>query len=509
MVKRALLICIDGWGERAEAHGNAILEAKTPVMDSYRSAPANYAVVDASGLSVGLPAGVMGNSEVGHLTIGAGQVEFQDLVRINLSLEDGSIAKKEALVQAFEHAKSGSGRLHLFGLVSSGGVHSHQEHLFAILAAAKAYGVPRSLIHVCLDGRDTPPTSGVEFMKTLEAKLAELSYGEIATLSGRYYSMDRDKRWERVKLGYDCICRAPGSCETVPAGEVSAFLSKLYEKGETDEFVKPVGVLADGGLADGETFLCFNFRSDRAREMFEAMCQEPPFETDVKRKPGLCVQFTRYNSSFDTPIVFPPQKLKNGLSEWISAQGLTQFHCAETEKYAHVTFFFNGGREEAFEGEERCMVDSPKVATYDLQPEMSAVGVADAMVAAVKDGKHPFMVCNFAPPDMVGHTGVYEKAVIAAAHTDEQIGKIAAACQEHDVGLFITSDHGNCETMITEDGKPITSHSTTPVPFIGLLPKGDTSRFKTLTGGVADVAPTVLAYMGLPIPSEMTGKSML
>ena len=512
MVNRAALICIDGWGVREEEYGNTIKQANTPVMDGFIKGGAESAVIEASGLAVGLPAGCMGNSEVGHLTIGAGQVEFQDLVRINLAMDDGKFHTLPTLTQAFAAAKAGSGRLHLFGLLSDGGVHSHQKHLYELLAAAKAAGVNRALMHLCLDGRDTPPTSGAGYVEALEKVTAELGYGEISSLSGRYWSMDRDKRWERVKKGYDVFCRPAGACETVPKGECAAFVKARHDEGKTDEFVEPVGVLADGGITDDEVMICFNFRSDRAREMFEALSTEPPFETDVRRKPQ-CFQFTQYSSAFTSPIVFPPQKLSNGLAEWVCKQKLTQYHCAETEKYAHVTFFFNGGREEPFEGEERFVAESPKVATYDLQPEMNAKGVGDAMVEQILktgDGAHPLLICNFAPPHMVGHTGFIDKAVIAVEATDVQVGRIAEACEQMGVGLFITSDHGNCEAMLTPEGKPITSHTTAPVPFIGAFPKGgSTYKFTRATGGVADIAPTILEYMGLPIPSEMTGKSFL
>ena len=511
MPKRAALIVIDGWGERDAEHGNAIKQAETPVMDGFKNGGANWAVVEGSGLAVGLPAGTMGNSEVGHLTIGAGQVEFQDLVRINLAVEEGKMGTQAALTDAFAKAKAGSGRVHLFGLLSDGGVHSHQEHLYALIGALKAAGVPRTLLHLCMDGRDTPPTSGAGYVGALEAKLAEMGYGEISTLAGRYYAMDRDKRWERVQLAYDVMCRADGACETLPAGGAKAFVEGLYagEEGNKDEFVKPVGVLADGGIHDGDVFICFNFRADRAREMFEAISVAPPFETEVKRTPAVCVQFARYNSAFESPIVFPPQKLANGLSEVVAGLGLKQFHVAETEKYAHVTFFFNGGKEEPFPNEVREMKESPKVATYDLQPEMAAAEVADAMVREIAAGEHTLMICNFAPPDMVGHTGFMDKAMIATAHTDAQVGKIADACKKHDVGLFIVADHGNAETMLTDDNKPITSHSTSAVPFVGVLPSGDAKAFTRKDGGVADVAPTMLKYMEIEIPKEMTGKSFL
>jgi len=504
MVNRAALIVIDGWGERKEEYGNAIMQADTPVMDGFRTG--NYAVIDAAGLAVGLPPNTMGNSEVGHLTIGAGAVDYQDLVRINSAVADGSICTRPAFVNAFEAAKSGTGRLHLFGLLSDGGVHSHQEHLYAIVAAAKAAGVARTLLHVCMDGRDTPPTSGAGYMEALESKLAEIGYGEISTISGRYYAMDRDKRWERVQKAYDVMCRAPGECESVAAGGVKALLEARYEAKENDEFILPTGVLADGGIADGDVFICFNFRADRAREMFECISINPKFETAVKRSPAMCLQLTRYNSAFELPIVFPPQQLTNGLCETISKLNLTQFHVAETEKYAHVTFFFNGGREEPFEGQINEMKESPKVATYDLEPKMAAEPVADAMVREIEAGNHTLLICNLAPPDMVGHTGFFDKAMEAAAHTDYCIGKIREACVKAKVGLFILADHGNCETMLTPDGKPITSHSTSAVPFVGMVPD-DCMTFNRTEGAVADVAPTMLTYMGIDVPKEMTGKS--
>jgi len=506
--KRAALIVIDGYGEREEEYGNAILQADTKNMDACK-AGGNWAKVEASGLAVGLPEGVMGNSEVGHLTIGAGQVEYQDLVRINLSVTSETMAKQEAIVNAFQAAKDGTKRLHMFGLLSDGGVHSHISHLKHLLTCAKAAGVPRTLLHCCLDGRDTPPTSGAGYVKDLVGHMNEIGYGEVATFSGRYWAMDRDKRWERVKDAYDCMCRAPGSCETVATNDLEKLVSETYTKGEgvTDEFFKPTPVLADGGIADGDVVLFFNFRADRAREIFEALSVEPPFETEVKRTPAMCVQFARYSAAFTSPIVFPPQKLVNGLSETISALGLKQFHVAETEKYAHVTFFFNGGREEPFDGEVRELKESPKVATYDLEPKMAAEPVADAMVREIASEEHTLLICNLAPPDMVGHTGFMDKAIEAATHTDMCVGKIKEACEKAGVGLFIVADHGNCETMLTPDGKPITSHSTSLVPFTAVVPADCGLKFSRTTGGVADVAPTMLQYMGIDVPKEMSGVS--
>jgi len=414
------------------------------------------------------------------------------------------------MADAFAAAKSGTGRLHLWGLLSDGGVHSHQEHLYAIVAAAKEAGVPRTLLHVCMDGRDTPPTSGASYMELLEKKLAEIGHGEISTIVGRYYAMDRDKRWERVQQAYDVMCREDGKCETVAAGGVKKVIEDKYalEKPEQDEFVLPTGVLADGGIADGDVFMCFNFRADRAREMFECIAVEPKWaDPAIHRKPAMCVQMTRYNSAFTNPIVFAPCTMSNGLGETVSKLGLTQFRVAETEKYAHVTFFFNGGREEPFEGEVREMKESPKVATYDLEPKMAAEPVADAMVREIEAGTHCLLICNLAPPDMVGHTGMMDKCETAVAHTDMCIGKIRDACIKAGVGLFILADHGNAETMLTDDDKPITSHSTAPVPFVGMVPTDCKLEFARKDGGVADVAPTMLEYMGIDIPKEMTGKS--
>uniref|UniRef100_A0A7S3BQ59 phosphoglycerate mutase (2,3-diphosphoglycerate-independent) n=1 Tax=Haptolina ericina TaxID=156174 RepID=A0A7S3BQ59_9EUKA len=469
----------------------------------------NFAVVGAAGLAVGLPEGNMGNSEVGHLTIGSGAVDYQVIVKINKIIADGLIGKQPALAGAFKAAVSGTGRLHLFGLLSDGGVHSHEQHLYAIVAAAKAAGVNRTFLHVCMDGRDTPPTSGAGYMEKLEAQLAEIGHGEVSSIFGRYWAMDRDKRWERVKKGYDVMCRAPGQCATTALGGVKAVLEARYAKEppEKDEFIEPTGLVADGGIADGDVYVCFNFRSDRAREMFECVAVKPKFETGVLRKPAMCVQMTEYSSAFTSPIVFPPTTQSNGLCETVSKLGLTQFHVAETEKYAHVTFFFNGGREEPFEGEVRELKDSPKVATYDLEPKMAAEPVADAMVREIEAGVHTLLICNLAPPDMVGHTGFFDKAVEAAAHTDTCIGKIHDACAKAGVGLFIVADHGNCETMMFPDGSPMTSHSTTAVPFVAAVPVDCKVAFNRKEGGVADVAPTMLTYMGIDVPKEMTGIS--
>lgn len=507
MVKKACLICIDGWGLSDSDHGNAIKAAKTPVMTGLMKDFA-FAPCDASGLAVGLPEGVMGNSEVGHLTIGAGQAQYQDLVRINMAQRDGTFGKKPGLVEAFKKAKEGSGKLHLVGLVSDGGVHSHQEHLYDIIKAAKEFGVPETVVHAIMDGRDTPPKSGAGYMKQLLDKMAEMAYGKVVTVVGRYYAMDRDKRWERVKLAYDVICRDPNEGEVVadPVAEMEARYARA-ENAETDEFFKPFSCDANGGIADGDTVVCFNYRSDRMREFAEALGEEPPFDTTKARKVDLTT-FTQYKSSFPFSQVYPPQIMNNGLSEWVSKKGLKQYHSAETEKYAHVTFFFNGGTEAQFENEERGLVPSPKVPTYDLEPTMNAAGVGEDVKAAIEKNVYEFIVCNFAPPDMVGHTGVYEAAIKGVEATDTAIGVIFEACKANGYGLFITSDHGNAEVMLTEDNKPVTSHTTNPVPFIGYSPV-EAVKFVRPEATMADVAPTVLKYMGLDIPDDMKGTPML
>uniref|UniRef100_A0A7R9SVE5 phosphoglycerate mutase (2,3-diphosphoglycerate-independent) n=1 Tax=Polyblepharides amylifera TaxID=1486889 RepID=A0A7R9SVE5_9CHLO len=505
MSKKACLICIDGWGLATHVSGNAILNAATPVMGTLTDEHC-FASVDASGLSVGLPEGVMGNSEVGHLTIGAGQAQYQDLVRINLALKDGTFGTKEALVDACTKAKNGNGRLHLIGLVSDGAVHSHQEHLYEILRVSKALGVPETFVHCIMDGRDTPPRSGAGYLKQLQDVIAEIGYGTISTVTGRYFAMDRDKRWERVQLAFDVICRDPNEGEVV--SDPVAEMEKRYLQDETDEFLKPYVCNAQGGVKDGDIILTFNYRSDRMRELAEALgISPPPFETTKARKIQL-FNMTQYKAGFPFPVVYPPQVMKNGISEWVSKKGLKQYHCAETEKYAHVTFFFNGGTEAQFENEVRSMVPSPKVPTYDLQPEMSAAAVAEDVAKTISTGEYAFVMCNFAPPDMVGHTGVYEAAVKAVEATDKAIGVIMEACKAQGYGLFVTSDHGNAEVMLTTDGKPVTSHTTNPVPFIGFDPEGK-MKFSTSEGTVADVAPTVLAYMGLDIPADMKGKSLV
>eukprot|EP00898_Chlorokybus_atmophyticus_P000861 jgi/Chlat1/1776/Chrsp134S02114 len=495
---RVVLICIDGWGLSDDPHGNAVLNADTPVMDAFQKEAA-HAVLDASGLAVGLPDGIMGNSEVGHLTIGAGQAEYQDLVRISLCVKLGNLAEQQAIKDAFARAVNGNGRMHFLGLLSDGSVHSHQDHLYALLEEAKKAGVPNAFVQAFMDGRDTPPDSGAGYLRQLESKIHELSYGSIGTVVGRYYAMDRDKRWERVKLAYEALVRSKDEGSPISTSPSEAVEAR-YKENEFDEFLKPI--------IDGDTLLFFDFRSDRMREIVETLGIKPPFETDKHPKDLGVVQFTQYKKDFPLPIVFPPQTLQNVLSEWLSKKGIKQLHVAETEKYAHVTFFFNGGRELQFEGEERVMVPSPKVPTYDKEPKMSAAAVGDEVIKGIQSGKYEFIINNFAPPDMVGHTGVYEATLEAVAETDRVIGRIWDACREHGYSLFVTSDHGNAEKMKTPEGDPITSHSTNPVPFVMAVP-GEQVAFSKKDGTLADVAPTILTHMGLDVPSDMTGHSLL
>lgn len=509
MSKKVCLIVIDGWGLSDKKEGNAILNANTPVMDGLSASEGQAVTLDASGLSVGLPAGLMGNSEVGHMNIGAGRVVYQDIVQINMSVDDKSIQTNPTFVNSCNNAKSTSGRLHLLGLVSDGGVHAHIKHLLCLLEGAKLQGVEKCFVHFFGDGRDTSPTSGVNYLREVLDYISAIKYGSLATIVGRYYAMDRDKRYERIKIAFEGLVQGKG--EQTETGNAVQVVEGRYNAPEserqTDEFLTPIIVDSDGRIKDNDTLVFFNFRADRMREIVEAFGIERHFETDVVPQNLNISCMTQYKKEFPFPLLFPPSQPMNVLAEWIASKGLAQFHCAETEKYAHVTFFFNGGREQAFALEDRLMVPSPKVATYDLQPEMSCQQVADEMVKAIASGKYPFIMNNFAPPDMVGHTGKYEPAVKAVEVTDIAIGSIKDACEKHGYVLLVTADHGNAECMIDEKGGPVTSHTTNRVPFLMTGQR----KFRTLTHNAAlcDVAPTVLELMGLDIPTEMTGQSLL
>ena len=509
VLNKVCLIAIDGWGVSESKEGNAAFTADTPTFDKFWK-EGLHCRLDASGYSVGLPDGVMGNSEVGHLTMGAGRVQFQDLVRINKSVSENTLKDNETLQAMFSNAKSTSGRLHFLGLVSDGGVHSHISHLKSLVHAAKEAGVPNTYIHFFADGRDTPPTSGTNYVKDLQSFLKEEEYASLATVTGRYYAMDRDKRWERIKLAYEGLVGGVG--EKTDVDNLVSSIEKRYEEGENDEFLKPLIIDQEGTIRDSDTLVFIDFRADRMRQISQTFADEPPFDSEISLPENLVVaQMTQYNASLPLPTLFAPSSMDNVLAEWLSKKGLQQYHTAETEKYAHVTFFFNGGRENAFENEDRGLVPSPKVATYDLQPEMNAAGVADSVIEALRKKHYDFVMCNFAPPDMVGHTGVMDAAVIACTATDKAIGRIYDACVEHGYVLVVTSDHGNCEEMLDEEGNPKTSHSTNDVPlFVQNIPSSSPSFvLEREYGGLSDVAPTILDLMGLEIPKEMTGKSMI
>ncbi|KAH8880352.1 hypothetical protein GQ53DRAFT_670062 [Thozetella sp. PMI_491] len=512
--QKACLIVIDGWGipsDESPKDGDAIAAAATPVMDAFSQSTTGFTELEASSLAVGLPEGLMGNSEVGHLNIGAGRVVWQDVVRIDQTIKKGELSQNVVIKKTLESAKNGSGRLHLCGLISHGGVHAKQTHLYALLKAAKEAQVPKVYIHFFGDGRDTDPKSGAAYMEELVSTIQEIGTGEIATVVGRYYAMDRDKRWERNEIALKGMILGEGEESTDPVQTVK----ERYEKGETDEFLKPIIV---GGkerrIQDDDVVFFFNYRSDRVRQITQLL-------GDVDRSPRpdipypkiTLVTMTQYKLDYPFEIAFKPQHMGNVLAEWLGKQNVEQVHVAETEKYAHVTFFFNGGVEKAFpletRDEKQDLVPSNKsVATYDKAPEMSADGVADQVVKRLREQKFPFIMNNFAPPDMVGHTGVYEAAIVGCAATDKAIGKIFDGCKKEGYILFITADHGNAEEMKFADGKPKTSHTTNKVPFImANAPEG--WSLKTEGGVLGDVAPTILAAMGLPQPEEMTGSSLL
>ncbi|KAI2466928.1 BPG-independent [Annulohypoxylon bovei var. microspora] len=512
--QKACLIVIDGWGipsAESPKNGDAIAAAKTPVMDELSKSPTGFTELEASSLAVGLPEGLMGNSEVGHLNIGAGRVVWQDVVRIDLTIKKEELASNEVIKNVLDRAKNGTGRLHLCGLVSHGGVHSKQTHLYALLKAAKAAGVPKVYIHFFGDGRDTDPKSGAGYMQELVETAKEIGIGEIATVVGRYYAMDRDKRWDRVELALNGMILGKGEESSDPVKTVK----ERYEKGENDEFLKPIVVGGqEARIKDGDEVFFFNYRSDRVRQITQLLGG-----VDRSPKPDFpfpkinLVTMTQYKGDYPFEIAFEPQRMGNVLAEWLGKQGVKQVHIAETEKYAHVTFFFNGGVEKVFALETRDetqdLVPSNKsVATYDKAPEMSADGVAKQVAKRLGERQFPFVMNNFAPPDMVGHTGVYEAAITGCEATDKAIGLIRDACKKEGYILFITSDHGNAEEMKFPDGKPKTSHTTNKVPFImDNAPKG--WSLKKTDGVLGDVAPTVLTAMGLPIPDDMTGSSLL
>ena len=507
--KPVVLMILDGYGLNERHDGNAVYEAKTPVMDRLMK---EYPFVkgNASGLSVGLPDGQMGNSEVGHLNMGAGRIVYQELTRITKSIEDGDFFENPEFLAAVENCKSHDSALHLYGLVSDGGVHSHITHIYGLLELAKRNGLTKVFVHCFLDGRDTPPSSGKEFVEELEEKMKELGVGRVASVMGRYYAMDRDNRWDRVKLAYDALTKGEGN-----RGESATdLIQESYDNGKTDEFVLPAVVTENGApvglIREHDSVIFFNFRPDRAREITRAFCDDSfsGFERE-KRMELTYVCFTDYDETIPNKLVaFKKETISNTFGEFLAAHGKKQARIAETEKYAHVTFFFNGGVEEPNPGEDRILVKSPKVPTYDMQPEMSAPQVCEKLVEAIHSGKYDVIIVNFANPDMVGHTGVEAAAVKAIEAVDACVGKTVEAILEENGVLFICADHGNAEQLIDyATGEPFTAHTTNPVPFI-LVNAGEGYGLRE-GGCLADIAPTLIELMGMEQPKEMTGRSLL
>lgn len=507
--KPTVLMILDGYGLNEKETGNAVLEGKTPVMDRLM-AECPFVKGNASGLAVGLPDGQMGNSEVGHLNMGAGRIVYQDLTKITKAIQDGDFFENKALLSACENAKKNDSALHLYGLVSDGGVHSHNTHIYGLLELAKRQGLKKVYVHCFLDGRDTPPASGKEYVEELVAKMEEIGVGEVATVMGRYYAMDRDNRWERVEKAYRAMVYGEG--EQAASGPEG--IQNSYDKDTTDEFVLPTVVMKDGApvatIKDNDSIIFFNFRPDRAREITRTFCDDgfTGFERE-KRIETTYVCFTEYDVTIpNKQVAFVKEEITNTFGEFLAKNGLRQARLAETEKYAHVTFFFNGGVEEPNEGEDRILVNSPKVATYDLKPEMSAYEVCGKLTEAIKSGDYDVIIINFANPDMVGHTGVEAAAIKAIEAVDECVGKAVEAVKEAGGQMFICADHGNAEQLIDDEtGEPFTAHTTNPVPFI--LVNADPSYQLREGGCLADIAPTLIEMMGLTQPAEMTGKSLI
>jgi len=506
--KPLMLMILDGWGYMEAEGGNAILAARTPNLDRLvKECP--WCFLEVSGEAVGLPEGQMGNSEVGHLNIGAGRIVYQDLTRINMSIRNGDFFENAAFLNAISNVKANHSSLHLMGLVSYGGVHSYMTHIYALIKLAQEKGLKKVYIHAFLDGRDVPPKAALEDIKELDAFCKENGNAKIAFVSGRYYAMDRDKRWERTKLAYDALTKGVAPY-TAPDAETA--VSEAYGRGETDEFVKPTVITDSEGkpitmIQDNDSVIFFNFRPDRARQLTWAFVKDD-FDGFVreKRPKVYYVCMTQYDETLTLPIAFPPEKLENVLGEVLSKQGLIQLRIAETEKYAHVTFFLNGGQERCYEGEDRCLIPSPKIATYDLKPEMSAYEVTDEVIRRIQSGKYNVIVLNFANMDMVGHTAIFEATVKAVEAVDNCVGRITTALKEKGGVAFITADHGNAEQMInSETGEPFTAHTSNPVRCIYF---GNNEVKALKNGKLCDLAPTLLELLGVPKPQEMTGKSL-
>lgn len=504
MKKPLALIILDGFGYNPSDYGNAIRTAKTPNLDKlFATCP--HTLIGASGMDVGLPDGQMGNSEVGHTNIGAGRVVYQELTRITKSISDGDFFQNEALCGAVENCKKNGTALHLMGLLSDGGVHSHNKHLYGLLELAKRAGLEKVYVHCFMDGRDVPPTSGKEYIEELLAKTKEIGVGKIASIMGRYYAMDRDNRWERVEKAYAAMVYGEGETAECPV----CAMEKSYAADVTDEFVVPVVCDKEGQIHANDSVIFFNFRPDRAREITRTLV-DPDFNGFVRKNgffPLYFVCMTQYDAKMpNVQVAFKPQSLANTFGQYISDKGLTQLRIAETEKYAHVTFFFNGGVEAPCQNEDRALIASPKVATYDLKPEMSAYEVTDELLARLDSGKYDVIILNFANCDMVGHTGVFEAAVAAVEAVDTCLGKVVDKILSMGGRALITADHGNADQMYEPDGSPFTAHTTNPVP---LLLVGDKDHTLKEGGRLADLAPTMLEMLGLPKPVEMDGKSLL
>ncbi|MBR5841814.1 MAG: 2,3-bisphosphoglycerate-independent phosphoglycerate mutase [Bacteroidaceae bacterium] len=499
MSKKALLMILDGWGFGNQGKGDVIFNTPTPYWD-YLMSTYPHSQLQASGENVGLPDGQMGNSEVGHLNIGAGRVVYQDLVKINRACADNSIMQNKEIVAAYSYAKENGKNLHLMGLTSDGGVHSSLDHLFKLIDIAGEYGIENTYVHCFMDGRDTDPKSGAGFIGQLVEHNAK-----IASIIGRYYAMDRDKRWERVKVAYDLLVKGEGKKAT----DMVQAVEESYAEGVTDEFILPiVNSNYDGTIKEGDVVIFFNYRNDRAKELTVVLTQQDMPEAGMNTIPGLqyyCM--TPYDASFKgVHILFDKENVENTLGEYVASQGLKQLHIAETEKYAHVTFFLNGGRETPYDGEDRILVPSPKVATYDLQPEMSAFEVRTKLVEAIREDKYDLIVVNFANGDMVGHTGVYSAIETAVKAVDECVKDVIEAAKETGYEAIIIADHGNADNAVNADGSPNTAHSLNPVPFVYVTENKDV---QPADGILADVAPSVLKIMGLPVPAEMTGKQLI
>ena len=503
MAKKALLMILDGWGIGKKGKGDVINNTPTPYLD-YLTAISAHSQLQASGENVGLPDGQMGNSEVGHLNIGAGRVVYQDLVKINRACKDGSIKENPEVKAAYSYAKENGKRLHLMGLTSDGGVHSSLDHLFKLVEISKEYGLTQTFVHCFMDGRDTDPKSGIGFIKQL-AEICEKNDAHIASIVGRFYAMDRDKRWDRVKEAYDLLVEGKGK----QADCMVKAMEESYAEGVTDEFIKPINnAKVDGTIQEGDVVVFINFRNDRAKELTQVLTQQDMPEEGMKTIPGLqyyCM--TPYDASFKgVHILFPKENVGNTLGEYLSSKGKKQLHTAETEKYAHVTFFFNGGREAPYEGEDRILVPSPKVATYDLKPEMSAYEVKDKLVGAINTQEYDFIVVNFANGDMVGHTGIYNAIAKAVHAVDNCVRDVIEAAKANDYEAIIIADHGNADNAINEDGTPNTAHSLNPVPFIYVT---DNNSATVKDGRLADVAPSILHIMGVEQPADMTGENLI